>query len=71
MPEPGRWDAKLNRIHFIPHNATDAKSLNCTGIYTFFWMQVRENLYVAVFGFLVPYFERDVIRLPTPPYGCC
>ncbi len=36
MPEPGRWDAKLNRIHFIPHNATDAKSLNCTGIYTFF-----------------------------------
>jgi hypothetical protein len=26
-------------------------------------------LYAAVFGFFVPYFDLDVIRLPTPPYG--
>ena len=34
-----------------------------TSIYTL----VQQFVY-AVFGFLVPYFDLDVIRLPTPPW---
>ena len=30
----------------------------------------RDPQAAAFFGFLVPYFDRELIRFPTPPYPC-
>jgi hypothetical protein len=33
------------------------------------YLHIRMRVVYAAFGFFVPYFDLDVILLPTPPYN--
>lgn len=37
--------------------------------YTYTHIRMKLSYAAAAFGFFVPYFDLDVILLPTPPYA--
>ena len=61
---------RLERIHAVQELCLKSLNMLRSRCDTLSYTYVsRRGLYAAAdFGFLVPYFDREVIRFPTPPY---
>lgn len=47
--------------------AIDSNALDANICYTYIHFRMKLDYAAAAFGFFVPYFDLDVILLPTPP----